>query len=154
MEMRNENDLQFFRLQSSDSALLCRCRTPHYSRPAVNQIGPVIHHHRDRRSPTIRIRAWIPRTQHDHASSRHDQIVQETVLCQPTGASGTCDERYQYEKVFIQSKSPGFDLGLDFGLALTPVEFRPPLYLREETEFFKAFNRESAPLVTLPPDPV
>src|SRR5260370_9441267 len=98
MQMRYKNDLQFFCLQSRHPILLRRRCPPHHSRTAVDQIRPIIHHHRHRRAPPIRLRARIPGPQYNHASSRSGRIPSES-------ASATSNRRQEYNNN-LHSKPP------------------------------------------------
>jgi hypothetical protein len=108
MQMSDKNNLQFLSLQSRNPIPFRRCRPSHHSRSAVDQISPIIHDHRHRRPPPIRVRTRIPRPQHDHACGRRALIVGqttagETIVRRPTR---TTSKRHHYKKESRHSQFP------------------------------------------------
>src|SRR5580700_10734789 len=68
MQMSYKNNLQLFSLKRRDPIRFRRRSAPHHTRPTVDQVGPIIHHHRHRWPPPLRISPGIPRPQHHHVS--------------------------------------------------------------------------------------
>ncbi len=103
MQMSNKNNLQLRSLQSRNPIFLRGCRSPHHSRPAVDQISPIIHHHCHRRPPPLRIRARIPRPQHHHASRRR-RLFLSIWLCPSTYPRDS--HAYHHQKESRHRKPP------------------------------------------------
>src|ERR1700680_317890 len=150
MQMRYKNDLQSFCLQSRHPILLRRRCPPHHSRTAVDQIRPIIHNHRHRRPPPIRIRARIPGPQYNHASSRSGMIPSES-------AGATSNRRQEYNKN-LHSKPPCPRLQLVMSVLSATLRSRPSpcvspcspvppcgYDLRFRQKFIKEFNRTRPP---------
>lgn len=127
MQMRYKNNLQFASLKRRNPILLCRRCPPYDSRTAVDQVRPIIHHHRHRRPPPLRIRTRSPRSQHHYASGRSGMVVGKTILSKPARTRSN-RRRNQYKKEFLHPKppSPRFRLATSAichlpALTLTPI---------------------------------
>src|SRR6202453_3929451 len=100
MQVSYKNNLQFLSLKSPNSIPPPRAPPPHHPRTAVDQICPIIYHHRDRRPPPVRVRTRISRSEHHHASRRAMILSESRRTCSHHHRQGPSQEKDREEKKF------------------------------------------------------